>query len=113
MNKTNGKYLIVCTIVGGCLGGYISYINNNYIYSAIGPLIGIYFGLYLNKLASIGDLHQIRSKKYDKLFIVIGIIMSLLGIVAYYYTKKIDMIIASIFFFIGSIYLMVVKPNNK
>jgi len=114
MNKNKGKYLLVCAIIGGGLGGYVSYRNNSYTYSAIGPLIGIYFGLYLNKLSRIGDLNNIRSKKYDKLLIVIviGIIISLLSAVAYCYTKKVDIIIACIFFIIGSLYIAIVKPKE-
>lgn len=113
MQKSKGKYLLAGAVVGGCIGGYISYISNNYIYSAIAPLIGIYFAMYLNKLSDIGDLKKIRSKKYDAIFICIGVIMSILGLVAFYYTKKVDMIIASAFFLLGSIYLLVVKPKEK
>ena len=112
MIKNKGLYLLICVVIGGGLGGYVSYITGNYIFSAIVPLVGIYLGAILNKYSEIGDLQKMRSKKYNSIFICIGIIMSMLGFIAYFYTKKIDMVIASIFFIFGSIYMITVKPKQ-
>jgi hypothetical protein len=113
MDKNKSIYLLICAVIGGCLGGYISYINNNYLYSAIGPLVGIYVGLYFNKFARIGDLNNVRSKKYDGIFVVIGMVLSSLSVVAYFYTKQIEMLISCIFFFGGSLYLIISKPKDN
>jgi len=111
LNK--GMFLLICAVIGGCLGGYISYVNNNYIFSAIGPVIGIYIGISLNKFVVMGDLKQIRSKKYDPIFIVIGMLLSGLSAVAFYYTLRVDMLISTVFFFGCSIYLVIVKPKDS
>jgi putative Mn2+ efflux pump MntP len=113
MDKNKSMYLLIWAVIGGCLGGYISYINNNYLYSAIGPVVGIYIGLYFNKFARIGNMDNIRTKQYDNIFVAIGMVLSSLSVVAYFYTKQIEMLISCIFFFGGSLYLIIIKPKDN
>ncbi|MGA9109041.1 MAG: hypothetical protein ACLPSL_05770 [Smithella sp.] len=112
---TYKKVLIISVfgaVVGGGIGGYISALKGNQIYSGIGAVIGYIIGTIIGLLArnKIGLQSLVSTESRVNLITgITSIAIAISGIIAFIGTHKWENAGAVLFFGAGGVYLLIKK----
>lgn len=103
-------------LVGGGIGGYISFLKGNYIYAGIGAGIGIILGqlagMLLKRRAALSPLVEVETNT-DLVLAVLSFLMALAGVIGFFRTGEMIGILGAAFFALCGIYLVMKYRRRK
>lgn len=95
--------------IGGCIGGYIAAIKDNYIYAGLGAVLGIIasnlISLLWGKTITLQKLVSMQRKIFI-LFGALSLLLAIAGLVGFFLTGKSIGVVGAAFFLLCTIFFL-------